>query len=82
MVWQNIKGIELNNKLQELEREHLKLHNSYQNSLLEYEQNRNEKRIKMLGKTKLNMIETKREDFIYLNINKAELAKKFISKKP
>ncbi len=82
MVWQNIKGIELNKTLKDLEKEHLKLQKDYQNSLLEYEQNRNEKRIKKLGIIKLKMIETKKEDFIYLGVkNKEELAKRFINKK-
>ena len=82
MVWQNIKGLELDKKLREVEKKHLSLHHIYQTKLLEYETARLPDHIEKVAKDKLNMIGTTRRDFIQLGINQKEkVIEKFLNKR-
>ncbi len=82
MVWQNIKGLELDKKLQHLEKKHYELQNRYQNKLFDYETLKNSKEIKKIAREKLGMITSQKKNFIRLGIeNKSKLIEKFTSKK-
>lgn len=79
MVWQNIKWLELNEKISQLEKTQLKHHNKLQDKLLEYEKLRTSKKIEQFARAKMGMIDTSRKDFIQLGLqNKQRLVEKFI----
>ena len=82
MVWQNIKGLELDKKIGELERQQLKLNHSYHKRLIEYEKLRSSESIIQTAKEKFGMIPTSKKDFIQLGIkDKQKLMEKFLNTK-
>ncbi|MDH4127494.1 MAG: hypothetical protein OEV44_01985 [Spirochaetota bacterium] len=81
MVWQNIKGLELDEKLNHLEKTQFTLYLDYQELLMEYEKIRNSDNIKRFAKDNLGMIKTSYKDFIQLGIaNKQKVLKKYFNK--
>lgn len=78
MVWQNIKGMELDRSIRNLEKEQLSLYKVYHEKLAEYERIRRTERVLKFAREKLGMSGTKRADFISLGIrNKAVLQEKY-----
>ena len=82
MVWQNIKGLELDKKIAELEKQQLKLNHNYHKRLIEYEKLRSSQSIIQVAKERLGMIPTTKKDFIQLGISdKQKLMEKFLNTK-
>lgn len=82
MVWQNIKGLDINNKLNKLETERLELHHQLQENLIEYEMLRKSESIENIAKQKLKMVPTDKDSFITLGIrDQGRLLNKFQSTK-
>ncbi|GMT50104.1 MAG: hypothetical protein IEMM0008_1643 [bacterium] len=79
MVWQNVKGLDLDKRLRQLEKAQVKLHNIYYQELILYEKLRSSEKIKHFAKEHLHMVATHRRDFKVLGIrNKQKLVAKIL----
>ncbi len=68
MVWQNVKGLDLDKRLRQLEKGQLRLHSMYSQELVLYEQLRSSEKIELFAKEHLHMVATNRRDFKVLGI--------------
>ncbi len=79
MVWQNVKGLDLDKRLRQLEKAQVKLHNIYYEKLILYEKLRSSEKIKLFAKEHLHMVATNPRDFKVLGIkNKQKLVSKIL----
>ena len=81
MVWQNIKGLELDKWISQLEKEKLELHNLFYQINIEYETISNSDQISQFAKERLQMFHAERNDFVQMGIhNKNKLLSIFHNK--
>lgn len=78
IVWQNIKGLDLDKQILNLERNQLDLHHIYNKRLIEYEKIRRSVRIKNYAINQLGMTESKKENIIFLGIKEKEILQQML----
>lgn len=72
LVWQNVKGLELDESIQKLEKGYIHLYNVYQKELLDYTRLANSNEMRELAKRNLNLVETRHSDFVVVDMQDIE----------
>lgn len=72
IVWQNIKGLDLDRQISTLEKDQLELYHIYNDRLIQYEKMKQDPTLERYARNHLGMVSSKRQNIVKLGISSKE----------